>query len=256
MVRTTPDESVFDEPQFRENHFTPDASERRVADDLRGHEHDSPADQAELSVWDEPAVSKELGVSKKPADYDYETWLKQGLAATGWRKSWLVTLVAALLAGPWAILGAFLGQGTNFSPLTILTVVVIGPVIEEVMKMAVPFYIVEKRPFWFRSPFQIIICALAGGLAFAIIENLLYLNVYVPDPPKALIAWRWSVCTALHMGCSLIVGLGVMKVWQGIWGDWKRADLESAFPMMLFAVGLHGAYNFAAIMLHIAGIGF
>jgi hypothetical protein len=257
VAKRYPGDSVFDEPQFREEHFASDGSEATADRILRGHERDGEDDQAELTVWDEPGLSGELGVARKPEDLDYALWLKRGLAATTSWKSWRVTIIAALLAGPWAIVGAFIGAGrTGMSSMTILTVSLIGPVIEETMKMAIPFYIVEKRPFLFRSPSQIIICALAGGLAFAIIENLLYLNIYITDASLYLKIWRWTVCTALHMGCSFIVGLGVLRVWQDIWGRWGRAKLEDAFPMTAFAIGLHGVYNFLVVLAHAAGYRF
>ena len=257
MATRYPGDSVFDEPEFREKHFAPDESEMQADRALRGRQRDDENEQAELSVWDEPGLSRELGVSRKPDDLDYALWLKRGLAGTSSAKSWGMTFVVALLAGPWAILGAFMSVGrAPMTPLTILAVTLVSPVIEEIMKMAIPFYIVEKRPFLFRSPAQIIVCALAGGLAFATIENLIYLNVYIRNPSSTLIMWRWTVCTAMHMGCTLIVGLGVLRVWQNSWGTWGRARLEDAFPMTAFAVGLHAAYNLFAVLLYATGYRF
>jgi hypothetical protein len=254
MAERYPGDSVFDEPQFREKHFVPDAAESE-AERLLRRERDGEDERAESSIWDEPAVSLELGPPRAAEDIDYAAWLRQGLHRTTWAQTWTITILIALLAGPWAVLGV-LWRGGGMTLLVILRVVIVGPVAEEVMKMAIPFYLVEKRPFLFRSPAQIIICALAGGLAFAAIENVLYLYLPGRHPSEALIAWRWTVCTALHMGCTLIVGLGVLRVWRDVWRRGARARLELAFPTTALAVGLHGAYNLFAVLLSASGYPF
>jgi hypothetical protein len=201
------------------------------------------------SVWDEPTYSEALA---GPPPHDAETyarWLLRGRERTTPALSWGWTLLLALLAGPWAILGAF--WGISEGALGMLGVAVIGPVLEETMKIAAAAYVLERRPFLFRSPAQILVCAAGAGLAFAAIENLMYLHVYIAEPSAALAAWRWSVCIALHVGCSLVAGMGLVRVWRGIFENHRPADLGRGTGLLVAAIVIHGVYNTAVSVLPI-----
>ena len=124
------------------------------------------------------------------------------------------------------------------------------------MKTAAALYVVEKRPHWFSSRFQIALCVIAGGLAFAAIENLMYLRVYIPEPSAGLIEWRWTICMALHTSCSFIVGLGLMRVWLDVWTRRARPRLALGFPYLLTAVIFHGTYNAFAVFLALSSFQF
>ena len=232
--------------------FSPDPADSnpRPEDDLARRKLD-PDRQALHGVWDEPALSAEIS-GQRPADaITYGAWLDQGRARTGPLQSWGAVLVLALLAGPWAVLGAFYGSGrTAFS---IVAIVVVAPVVEETMKIALASVTLEKRPFLFTSPVQILICGLAGGLVFGIVENLLYLNVYISDPGSGIVAWRWSVCTALHAGCSLIASIGLVRIWKSILTTRKPAKFALGFRYLLTAVIIHGVYNGLAVIFSYRG---
>ena len=164
-----------------------------------------------------------------------------------WAQTWAVTAAVALMAGPWAILGAVWGSGQSLFQL--LLVIFFGPAAEEVMKTAAAMYVVEKRPYWFRSRLQIALCCLAGGVAFATIENLMYLHVYIPDPTPGIIWWRWTVCTAMHTVCSFVAGLGLMRIWHNTWQRRRRPELTLGYPYLVAAILIHGSYNSFAIYL-------
>lgn len=201
----------------------------------------------EHSVWDEPGLSPQLS-DLVPADgLTYSNWLEQKISQTHSAKTWWITLGIALAAGPWAILGAMLGWGATV--FGIVMIVLVGPVTEEIMKIALALWVIEKRPFLFRSRTQIAICALMGGLLFAAVENLIYLNVYFPEPSPTLVRWRWSVCVAMHMGCSLVASLGLMRIWSRTIAEKIRPELNLASPYIISAVIIHGIYNSFAVLL-------
>jgi RsiW-degrading membrane proteinase PrsW (M82 family) len=135
------------------------------------------------------------------------------------------------------------------STFAVLSITIFGPLVEEVMKVAGLLWIVEKRPFLFTSRLQIIICALCGGLAFAVIENFIYLNVYVPNPPESLVQWRWTVCTFLHCGCSLIAGMGLIRVWTVTMRDRVQPNITNAARYLILAMVVHGVYNGFCVFL-------
>lgn len=198
-----------------------------------------PPDQ---SVWDEPALSSELAGEPPPEAQSYCNWLQEARARTSADKTWIVTVAASLLAGPWAILGAILGS-LETATTRFFLIVVFGPLVEEIMKIAIPLLVVERAPHLFRRGSQILLCAFSGGLLFACIENLIYLNIYVPDPSPGLTLWRWTACVALHSFCSLLGGWGVLRIWRDTWRRMDRPRLGLAVPPLAAAAVIHGAYN-------------
>jgi len=240
------------EPHLRGRPLQPDPSEER-ADRTLAHGQ-RPDQGVEHTIWDEPALSPLLAGAVPPGELTYRRWLLERRDRTTAARSWAITIGAAAAAGPWAVLGAFWGSGrTVFS---VAALIAFAPLVEEMMKAALALYVVEKKPFLFRSRAQIGLCVVAGAFAFAVLENLLYLNVYIPKPPVALVRWRWSVCVALHMGCSLIASMGLMRVWTDTWRRLDRPRLALAYPYVLTAVVVHGTYNALALLLTVAGFTF
>jgi len=249
MSGSSSDPSISGEPHLRGGGFRPDPSEARADRTLRKArgKRDPEEEAVEHGVWDEPGISPVLAGAPLPGQLTYRAWLEKRWGEVSPARSWGVTLAIALAAGPWAILGALYGSGqTVFS---ILAIVLFGPVVEEVMKVAAATYIVERKPYLFTHPAQIAICALAAGLAFASVENVLYLHVYIPDPPSWLTRWRWTVCVVLHTGCTFIAGLGLMRIWRDTWRRRARPRLSLGFPYLVAAMVIHGTYNGFAVIL-------
>ena len=219
-----------------------------------GGNTDSEREQLDHGVWDEPGFSPELAGRVPESELTYERWLRRRRADTSAARSWMTAALVAVLAGPWAIFGALWGTGRT--PFSVLGLTVFGPVTEEIMKVALVLYILETRPYLFRSRVQVIFCAVAGAAGFAVVENLLYLYVYVPDASPLLFHWRWTVCTTLHVGCSLIAGLGLARVWRGVWKRMVRPRVSGLYPYLLGAIVLHGCYNGLALLLSAAGFQF
>jgi len=241
--------SVFDEPHVRGNSIRPDPTEHTAARSGARSAAAEENDAVAHSVWDEPGLSAELAVKPDGDGRTYAEWLRKRRAGMTAGKSWLITLAIALAAGPWAVLGA-LGASRR-TGVGLLAMLVFGPVIEEIMKTAAAYYVVEVRPYLFRSAGQIAVCVLAGALAFAAIENLLYIHVCLDDPSPGLIRWRWTVCVGLHMGCSCIAGMGLIRVWRDGLRRCARPRLTLAFPFMAAAMAVHGVYNAVALGLQL-----
>ncbi|GAB4526222.1 MAG: hypothetical protein Tsb0020_44080 [Haliangiales bacterium] len=243
-------QSVWDEPHLRPGRHRPDPSEFTAARS-RPPSRDQLVDH---SVWDEPALDPARRRQRPKDALTYRRWLDEKRAETSAGRSWLVTLACVLAAGPLAILGTFAQSASAAAAgwSMLVAVAIIGPLTEEVMKIALPLWVAERRPYLFRSRAQIALCALASGFVFAAIENILYLHVYVPDPSPGLVAWRWSVCVALHMGCALIAGLGVMRAWALAEVADARSRLKSATPLLITAVVIHGSYNALAVLVELA----
>lgn len=246
------DPGIEHEPHLRGAPFEPDPSEQAAARHLeRSARGETVDDHVERSVWDEPALAPQLSGAAPPDALTYASWLDARRAETGWGRSWSVTLGTAASAGPLAVLGTLCGTWSlgAWSWFGIVSVTVLGPILEEMMKVALALWIVEKRPFLFRSRVQITACVLAGGFVFAAMENVLYLVVDASDPPPGLVQWRWTVCVAMHMICSAVAGLGLVRIWSGAMVTRSRPQLAAGAPFLIAAAVLHGAYNAVAVLL-------
>jgi len=247
---TTPsrDPSIEHEPHLRDMPHAGDPSELRAERILQADAARSSADDApDHTVWDEPVLSTELAGEATAGQVTYARWLERKIDETSPTTSWLTTLLVVLVAGPWGVFGAMMG-GVEGGGSGVAMYTIFGPVTEEIMKITAALWIVEKKPYLFRSLGQILLCALAGGAAFAFIENLMYLYVYVPDPSIALVNWRWTICVGLHVTWSFIAGVGVARIWDNAIRNRQRPQLALGVPWFVLAMAGHGMYNGLVIM--------
>jgi RsiW-degrading membrane proteinase PrsW (M82 family) len=216
------------------------------------------------SVWDEPTMQPAAPVASidHAADEPVLAGVAAGMrsyaddyderraATPEWRR-WLVALGAVLVAGPLGVLGAFLGAFASVGslPVVVFAVVLIGPAVEEFVKAASGFYLAEQRPWLVPSGWVLVLIVVAGGLGFAVIENWIYLTIYIEDPSDAIIRWRWVFGPLIHGSASLLAGIGVRKVWHVAHDTRTRPDAHLAFRWFVAAVALHGTYNATAIVL-------
>ncbi len=197
----------------------------------------------EQSVWDEPAIR--AAVPEVPQDaLSYGNWVRRQREHFSGAKSLLVSFLVALAAGPLAVVGTFLSL--DYTGALALLGAFLAPAVEEVMKAALPLWVVRRRPWWFLSPTQIFLTMLASGAAFAAIENLLYLHVYIPHPEPWLVVWRWTVCVGLHTACTALSALGLIRLWRGAVEQGEIPQMERFLPWLTAAVLLHLAYNVGA----------
>jgi len=250
------DHSIENEPHLGGRPLDLDPSEQQADRILARDRLRQTDDQCvEHSVWDEPALAVELTGKPTPGELTYADWLTQRIETTTAAKSWMVTAAVAASAGLLAVLGTLL-RGGGDTAFGVVALTVVGPLVEEMMKIAVALWVVEKRPYLFRSAGQIVLCGLAGGLAFAAIENALYLLVYIPDASSGLILWRWTICVALHTGCACGASFGLARVWRRTMQQRSRPQLSLASPFLVAAVVVHGVYNASALLLEGSGFDF
>lgn len=248
MSQPSDDPSIEHEPHLKPGGFAADPGEakaRRIVDAGRSAQTEN--DRVEHTVWDEPGLSSELAGEVPAGSLTYAAWLEKRIQGTTFGHSWRMALLIAAAAGPWALFGALTRGGQSFFGILILTI--FAPAVEEMMKVAAPLWVIEKRPYLFRSRVQIALCVLASGCVFAAIENVLYLNVYIAEPSDILVRWRWTAGMALHMGCSFVAGLGLMRIWSRTIRDRTMPMLSLGAPYMVIAMVIHGTYNAFALVV-------
>lgn len=243
---------IENEPHLQDQGFARDPTEEKAARQLdRERTKATDADHVEHTVWSEPALSPQLAGKPGDEQLTYQRWLVKNIGETTWAKSWWITLLVALAAGPWGILGAIGSSGA--SSFAVLLVTVFGPVAEEVAKVAAAMWVIEKRPFLFRSIGQILLCATCGGFAFAAIENLVYTNIYFPKHTSEFVAYRWSVCVGLHVTCSFVAGVGLVRIWDNAIRNQHPPRLALGVPWLVIAMVGHGLYNLSVTIAQAAG---
>ena len=235
--------SVRFEPAGGAGKFKPDPSEKKAAK-IDAKQDDIAAIRD--SVFNEPAITLQK------EQYHLKDWIEKKRAECTIAGNLSVALLAAILGGPFAVLGAFMAGRQGWSGL--LYMVVFAPVIEEIMKQSGMIYLLERRPYRIFTSWQFVFSALVSALVFATIENLLYIHVYAPQVTlvdhEFYASFRWTVCTALHVCCSAIASIGMIRVWKKQLADGKPADLSVAFRYFLIAIVIHGGYNLAAIFFN------
>jgi len=197
------------------------------------------------AVADEPALPR----CRDPELFS--RWLQQKRRRCTLPGNLAVTLLAAVLAGPAAVLGALAAGHRGAFPLVYM--ISLGPVIEEILKQSGMIYLLEKKPYRVFAAWQFVFSGLVSGLVFSAIENLAYIHVYAPagdvEDMARLVAFRWAACTPLHVCCAVIASLGLVRVWKRQLRDGRPAELAAAFGFFTVAVTVHGLYNFAALFL-------
>lgn len=256
MTEPHREHGVEHEPHLQASNFESDPSEARADQVLnRDRLRESEADQVEHNVWEEPALSADLNDPPAENQLTYPRWLEAGIRKTTFLKSMEVTLLVALAAGPWGVLGAIWTalHGAGSQGMGLLAIIVFGPITEEVVKLAAAWWVIEKRPYLFKSVFQILFCAGCGGLAFAAIENLIYIYVYVPEHSEIFVLFRWTVCVGLHVCCSLVAGIGLARIWDNAIRNRHRPKSALGIPWLVMAMTGHGLYNLAMTIASMAG---
>jgi RsiW-degrading membrane proteinase PrsW (M82 family) len=232
--------SIKHEPAFGQGQGKPDPSEKTA--DKPNIEQDE-IDSIRDSVLNEPAITgDQKGV------YLGE-WIQQKRQQCSMAGNLSIAFLAAIVGGPFAILGAFMASSRGW--YGILYVVIAAPVIEELLKQSGMIYLLEKKPYRVFATWQFVFSALLSALVFATVENLIYINLYARSADlvshEAFAYFRWTVCTALHMGCSAIASMGMIRVWKKQLADGRAADLSVAFSYFVVAMAVHGGYNFVAL---------
>ena len=231
------------EPAHQNGDFEPDPSEKTAAKvNTKPDELTSIRD----SAFNEPAITLSH-------DQPYlGSWIEKKRGECSPAGNLSVALLAAMLGGPFAILGAFMAGKQGWYGL--IYIVVFAPVIEELLKQSGMIYLLERKPYRVFAAWQFVFSALVSALVFATIENALYINVYTRPSafvnPEFFARFRWLVCTAIHLLCSAIASVGMMRVWKKQLADGKPADLSAAFRYFVIAITIHGLYNLTAIFLN------
>lgn len=233
------DQSVFAEPWMTKTEFHCD----EYSDAMQPTPRPTDVDH---TVWDEPGLSPQLAGDTPDDGLTWARWYERESAATSVLDSWLVTILLCVLSGPLAIVTAAFGfQGSTFDIVLILLVV---PAVEELLKVLLPLWVVERKPYLFIAPFQIMLCAGCSGLVFGAVHHLFAMRLFrvgqISSSSTVL-----AVSMVAQLVCSLVAGMALVRIWSRATRERRRPNLTDGGPLATAAIALHIAYAVVNVVL-------
>lgn len=170
----------------------------------------------------------------------------QPVTQSGFFKRSLLSPLVAASGGLLGIIGAFLQEGWRGLQGDFLAPFVAGPIIEEALKPVGVYILLAKAPQLLRSRLYTASLSALGGLSFAVVENLVYLNFYFPEHTQSLVFVRFGLALPMHMLASFIAGFGInQRLADSVWG--KVPLLSGNWKFFISAIVLHSVYNISAV---------
>lgn len=112
------------------------------------------------------------------------------------------------------------------------------------------YILLAKWPHLLRSRLFTALLSALGGLAFSIVENLVYLYVYFPDHAASLAVYRFALATPLHTVASFVFGFGInQRLLASVKGE--VPFLSGSRRFFFSAMALHSAYNIAVTVMRL-----
>jgi len=143
------------------------------------------------------------------------------------------------------MLGAIIQELSNYS---ILVAFVAAPMIEEAMKPAGVYILLVRWPQLLTSRLFTAFLAALGGLTFAVVENIIYLQVYFPEHTQTLTVFRYTACLTMHVVASFILGFGInQKLMASVRGEIPL--LKGNKKYFFTAMVIHSLFNIVAVPL-------
>lgn len=192
------------------------------------------------SVWDEPSLTPDVQASTPSSALTYANWLDRRRADWSEFNAWTVTLGVVMLSLPLAAVAAIISwtTGNVFFVSDVFVACLAGPMLQEICKIAVPLWIVEKRPYFFTTWFQFFVLALATATAFAVVSNFI-LTLVVREITMPIFLFQWVGVLGLNLITAAISTYGLETIWRNSINSGKPPKLDDGYPYFATAIGLH-----------------
>jgi len=192
------------------------------------------------SVWDEPSLRPEVSAAVPESALTYGNWLKQRRESWTEFNAWTVTLGVILLSFPMAVAAAIINWTTGNVLLVtdVFVACAAGPMLQEICKIAVPLWIVEKRPYFFTTWFQFFLFALATATVFTVVSNFIF-SLVIQETSTGIFIFQWVVVFGLNLVTASISTYGLETIWRNCINSGKPPKLDDGYLYFATAIGLH-----------------
>jgi hypothetical protein len=211
-------------------------------------------DDIDHSVWDEPSLTPYVAAATPESALTYANWLKSRRESWSQASAWAVTLGVVMAAIPCAALAAIISwtSGNIFIASDILVACIVAPMLQEICKIAVPLWIVEKRPYFFTTWFQFFVFALASATVFAVISNLI-LSMVVPEVTRSIFLFQWVGVLGVNLLTASIATHGLETIWRKCINSGKPPKLDHGYPYFATAIGIHVVFAICTTIVFLVG---
>jgi len=207
--------------------------------------HFSPHSEEDIdhSVWDEPSLTPDVSAATPESALTYANWLTQRRESWTEFNAWTVTLGVTLLSIPMAAIAAVINwtTGNVFMVTDVFIACLAGPMLQEICKIAIPLWIVEKRPYFFTTWFQFFILALVTATVFAAVSNF-FLSLIVREVTMPIFLFQWVGILGLNLVTAAISTYGLETIWRNSINSGKPPKLDDGYPYFATAIGLHDVF--------------
>ncbi len=160
-------------------------------------------------------------------------------------------IVGGILAIPGVLMALFT---TGHGSLFLVYIILIGPTVEEILKQSGLLFLLLRKPYLVGRRWQFPLASLLGALTFAVLENLIYQHIYLSSLPHdqlmKTMAFRWVVCTALHLVCSAVSGAGLLYAWERSRKQGELFNFRYSLHGYGLAIAIHCAYNLVVTLIY------
>ena len=128
------------------------------------------------------------------------------------------------------------------------TIEAVATMIEEVLKPSGVYILLVRWPELLTSRIYTALLAAVGGLSFAVVENIIYLQFYFPEHTQTLVVFRYTACLTIHVVCSFILGFGInQKLLASVRGEIPLLKGNQKF--FIIPMIMHSLFNIMAVLL-------
>ncbi len=167
-------------------------------------------------------------------------------------RHYLFAIVVAALGGVLGIIGAVVQEVPAGVSLLLLPIVG-APIIEEAMKPSGVYIALLRWPAALSNRLFTALRAALGGMGFGLIEAVVFVTIYVSDPPDWFVTYRFTGPLAMHTGASFLFGLGIGS---GLidWAAGRGGLPKRTRNFYIVAVLVHAIFNTTAVALELADV--